>query len=414
MSLPIFIGWIGRGLVIVLSLVNTRLLIELVDVEGLAAYAIIVSLAAWLTLLNLGMPTAVQNLISSSRANGLDTAKIKSTSFILTCLLFAIFLPLVILFGYLAWRHLLFKYSFVTPFVVIQCCIFMLFSALGLFFTQILYAEHRATVANLYPAINSGCVTIGLSILIGLGEKSFAIATFACFFPMVIIFILGFAQAKISVCFNYDKKIIQQIWNESKGLLLFASLSACTLAIDYIVMSNLLEPYDVAVYSLSSKVFMTVLTLQTVLLSTYWPQISEAMYSGDYNVARGKVFSVLKTGLLVGTVACATLILMLDWIVPILSGGKVKSVSVGLMLAWSLYVLIRIWSDTFSVGVLSVGKTKVINLYIPFQAISSIIAQYIFATHFGVVGIVLGLVLSFLLTAAWILPLQFFKLTRAS
>ena len=412
MNAAVIVGWAAKGLVIVLSLLNTRLLVELVGAEGLAAYAIIASLAVWLTLLNLGMPTAVQNLISESRAKGLDVAKVKKTAFAALSILFLIFLPIVMAGGAAVKFYFLASYDFVSVSAVIQACILMFISALGLLFSQMLYAEHRAVWANLYPAFNAIGISICLLILNALAAKDYNLILVSYFLPMLLVFILGAVQTRAFSTWEFDLEIARRIWAESRGLLLFATLSACTLAVDYLVMSNLLQAQDIAQYNLSSRLFLTILTIHSVLLATAWPQISELMHGRRMRDARKKLFQVLHIGLLLGVVSGGILLVAMDWIIPLLAGDKVESVPASLIISWCIYILIRIWSDTFSVGLLCVGQTKPINQYIPFQALFSVLGQYTLTSLLGVTGVTLGLIASFLMTAAWILPKKFLELTR--
>lgn len=406
------VGWAAKVLVIILSLVNTRLLVELVGVAGLAAYAIVASLSVWLTLLNLGMPTAVQNLISESRAKGLDVTAIKNTAFSAMSMLFFLLLPVVMVGGLLVKCVFLAGFEFVSVAAVIQVCILMFISALGLLFSQMLYAEHRALWANLYPAFNVLGITVGLFILRKLEVKDFDLVLIFYFLPLLLVFGLGAIQTRAFLIWKFDKDIARVIWKKSRGLLVFATLSACTLAVDYLVMSNLLQPQDIARYNLSSRLFLTILTIHGVLLATAWPHVSELLHAQRLHEARKKLLHALHIGLWLGIASGVVLMAAMDWILPLLAGNKVEGVPVSLMLAWCLYILIRIWSDTFSVGLLCVGQTGPINRYIPFQALLSVLGQYVLTNLLGVTGVVLGLILSFLLTAAWILPKKFFELTQ--
>ena len=52
----------------------------------------------------------------------------------------------------------------------------------------------------------------------------------------------------------------------------------------------------------------------------------------------------------------------------------------------------------------SVGDMSAFWKWVPVQAFISIVAQYLLARRWGIEGVALGLILSFLLTAAWVLP----------
>jgi len=412
MNLAVFAGWAAKVVVVLLSLLNTRMLIDLVGIEGLAVQSIIVSLTVWFALLNFGIPTAVQNLVSKYRAKGADYETVKNTAYTILIILFLLLLPVVLSAGLIVRYWLLSNYEFVSVQSVLIACTLMFISGLGLLFSQILYAEHRGIWANIYPAINAICVFAGLATLGWLGFTNFNIVLVVFLLPSLLIFCLGAFQIRAFRVWNLDVKIAREIWRDSKGLLLFATLSAATLAVDYFIMSRLLQPYDIAQYNLASRIFITILSIHGVLLVTTWPVISELLHRKQLSEARKKLALTLQQGLVFMVVAGGGLVMTMDWIIPILSGNKITDVPLYLSLSLFIYTMLRIWSDTFAMGLLCIGKTGPINLYIPFQAGISLIGQYVFANMFGVIGIVFGLIVSFVLTAAWILPWQFFKITK--
>ena len=104
-------GWISKIIAIVFSLVNTRLLIELVGVRGFAIYAILFSMIGWLSLLNLGIPNATQNLISKYRIKGSNLRDIfESIVFIILCII-AIGLVVIPILSLIVYKFILINYQ---------------------------------------------------------------------------------------------------------------------------------------------------------------------------------------------------------------------------------------------------------------------------------------------------------------
>lgn len=102
----------------------------------------------------------------------------------------------------------------------------------------------------------------------------------------------------------------------------------------------------------------------------------------------------------------------MEMIADIISNHKITSVPLSLTFLFLVYMVLRVWSDTFAMVLLSFNKTGVLNRYIPFQAAVSIVAQIWLGKVFGSTGIIFGLIVSFIATAAWILPRTFYKLTN--
>ena len=58
----------------------------------------------------------------------------------------------------------------------------------------------------------------------------------------------------------------------------------------------------------------------------------------------------------------------------------------------------------------SMNKMKIFLIYIPFQALISVYTQIKLTEKFGLNGLLLGSIISFVFTSAWILPLAYKKI----
>lgn len=414
MKIAVFAGWIARVLLIILTLVNSRLLIELVGVDGLAVQSILISLMVWFALLNLGIPSAVQNLISRYRAENRDYEKLKQTACNALMVLFVVFLPLIIGVGAGVKYFLLGNYPYIATSAVMLFCIGNFISGLGLLFNQILYAEQRGECPNVYPAINALCVTSCLLLFRWRAISDINLVLMAFVISNLLVFAIGVTQAKAFRIWILDGEHLTEIWRDCRGFALFAFLAAGVLGIDYIVMSRLLSAQDVAVYSITQRVFMTLFSVHAIIITSAWSGVSEVLFAKQWVIARRRVRNLLLFGISLGTIIGGIVILLMGRVVDLISNNKITFVPLSLSLLFLIYVLLRIWSDTFAMGLLSIGETKILNRYVPFQAIVSIAGQVILGSKYGTTGIMFGLIISFLLTAVWILPLEFYKITSES
>lgn len=413
MNVQIFLGWLTKGIGVFLSLLNARLLIDLVGAEGFTVNAIMLSLMTWFALLNLGLPIRVQNMISKSRAEAVSYEALKNTACSLSLVLLLVFTPVVLLVGGAVKYWFLAEYSLVSIATVFFMCYAIFLSGLGMLFTRILYAEHRSVYANLYPLLNTLGTSLGLLLLRKLGIVECNIVLMVTFLPYFIVFAMMALHVKALRVSVLDREIAYAIWAGSKSILLFATLSASTLAVDYLVMSRLLTAQDIARYNLTNRLFMTILMSYEIILAAMWPIISELLHSHAFEAAKTRILKTLQYGGMLGLLCGGAIMLTMDWIVDLLSKGRIGTIPLALSFGWFLYIMIRIWSDTFAMGLLSVGHSGKMNRYLPIQAGISIMAQFAFAQFYGAAGVVMGMTLSFLLTSAWILPRQFFKMIRS-
>ncbi|MBV5341694.1 MAG: MATE family efflux transporter [Deltaproteobacteria bacterium] len=412
MKTAVIAGWVARALVIILSLVNSRFLIELVGVEGLAVQSILISLATWFALLNFGIPSAVQNMISRYRAEGKDYGRLKQTASNVILLIFAAFSPLVIGLGITVKHLVLSRYPEVATTTVVLFCVGLFIAGLSVLFNQILYAEQRGHWPNVYPAINALCITGCLIAFRFLSISNINTVLLVFVIANIVVVVLAILQAKVFRTWCLDRQILKEIWHDCRGFALLSFLAAGVLGIDYLVMSRILVTQDIAVYNICQRVFMALFSVHAIILTSAWSGVSEALFAKQWEVARKRIRNLLFIGGGMVVVLGGIVMISMGKITEIISHGKIDTVPMTLTFLFLVYMLLRIWSDTFAMALLSCNETSILNRYVPFQAAISIIAQIWLGSKFGNTGIMLGLIISFLATAVWILPRAFYRITR--
>lgn len=123
MNINIAAGWTARAVVMLMSFVNMRLMIDRIGTEGLAAYSIIISLTTWLTLMNLGLPIAIQNAISQLRGQQFDHRSTRDHAYGSMFIVTLVMAPLAIIVAILAHHFLLMGYPFASNVAVVCACL---------------------------------------------------------------------------------------------------------------------------------------------------------------------------------------------------------------------------------------------------------------------------------------------------
>lgn len=412
---PVAAGWTARAVVVGCAFVNTRLLLDLVGVDGYAAFSIVLSLAPWLALLNLGLPNTAQNLISERRARGLQPSRLRRAAVDSALAAGLLYLPLVLLTAVVV-EHLLLHdqggMSFLSVALLLWALVILGLTAV---FHQVLHAMHRSTWPVVAPAVQAALTAIFLLVV---RDSSMDPAqrevwgVLAMALPIVAVFLISALLAGAQPSLRLDARALRRLLHAARGFLLFGLTGVLTLSCDYIVMSRLLQSGQVAQYSLASKTFGTILTLHSVLLAASWTPLSDRFFRGDLSGMRGQLARLLGLGAVLVALAGVPLALGMDLVVKLLSGGKIDALPLTLTLGWLVYVAMRVWSDSFATALLSCNQVGIINRYIVWQSLISLTAQWLMASRYGATGIVLGILVSFLMTAAWILPLRFLAITR--
>lgn len=407
-------GWSARVVTVGCSLVNTRLLLNMMDVPAYAVYAIVLSLGPWFNLLALGVPNTTQNAIAHHRAEGTDHGPLQRTAVNTAVAAAALSLVLCWPIGWVIQHTVLASHDGSTATAVALMCFGLCLTALTPVFNQILYGLHRSLWPNVMPGMQSLATTALLVMMsgAGLGGLDWAVATFVV--PALLVFLMLACTAGATFHDGIDWSLLKQLILKGRHFLLFGVLSTGALSADYIVMARTLSSVDIVEYNLTSKVFTVLLTVHAVVLSTSWSGLSDLHYGGQTQVLRQRVRSLLLVGWLVVLPPALLVVAFQADIFRLIGGPRAVPVSIGLLVLWPLYLLIRVWCDTFALAHMSADRVGTLNAYVAGQTALSIAGQIWFGTRYGATGILAGISLSFLLTAAWILPMRFMYLTRTA
>jgi O-antigen/teichoic acid export membrane protein len=410
MTRAVLIGWLARLLAIVLSLVNTRLLVDLVGVSGLAAHAIVASLFVWLALLSFGLPSGMQSLVSEWRARGLSVDDLRDTVSSLAAVVFFFAIPIAIIVAVLTRNFLLVDYPFVSVWAVVAACLSLSLAAVGGIFGQMLHAEHRSVWPNMFPAMVAIAVCGILLMLKALDRPDFNLLLSLYFLPSAAI--IGFAlyQLRLPQRWLLDRKCIAALWGRSRAYLLASFLGTVTLNLDYLILSRLLSDNDLAAYNLASRFFLVLLSVHAVLLASAWTPMGEMFYGREYDKLRKYIWKLLSVGLVLGVCGGGAIVVMMPALIGFLAGSQAPDVPLVLVALWWTFMLIRIWSDTFFAILQSFGRADLLNRYIPFQAVISASLQVLLGNLYGAEGVLIGIILSFFMTSVWYLPKHGFRL----
>jgi len=407
-----FVGWVSKIITAVLLLINTRFLIDLIGIEGFAAHSIIFSLIGWLALFNLGLPNAVQNTISKYRANKLSYVDIFSVVEFLVIIIFLVAIPILLLLSYGVKKFLLTNYQFVNLLSLFISLFFIFLNGLTEIYSKILFAEHKGYLPNMYPAIISILIFSILIVLKFFVLTKFNLVLCSYFIPYAFVFALAHMQSVGFVLPKFNRLIVKELLSLSKRFFIFALLAALTLRIDYIIMSKILNPQEIAIYNVDFKVFSLFSVLYNTLLFALWPVMSELLHKREFLLAKMKLFSTLKIGFVLVISGTLFVIIFKNSLFQIITGKKELYLSYTTAILTGIYFLVRVWTDTFAAAVQSINEVNILIKTVPFQAFISLVGQWFFGNLYGINGIFLGLILSFLLTVSWILPIKFYKIIK--
>lgn len=398
------IGWSAKIISILFALVNTRLLLNIIGIEGFALYAILSSLAGWIALFNFGIPNAIQNIIAKYRVDNNVRNELNANIFFVIILLSIISIPPLYGISLIVYKYLLVDYTrLIDMFSIFVILYLFLLLGLSQIFYKILFAEHKGIYPNIYPAIISIVGTCLLLFLMYLQIKNISLILILFFMSYIFIFILSLYQSIGLIKPVFNKKLLLALYNASKHFFIFALLASCTLGFDYIIMSRLLSSIEITQYNLIMKFYNLIIVLYATLLATSWSISAEAFHKKD----KSTIVSLVKKNIIIGsllTILISAIVILFKNDLFLLLSGKELNILYSTLFLATVYTLIRIWTDTFASILSSINEVKLMIFILPVQATISLVGQYFFAKYLYLNGIFLGLIISFIFTVAIILP----------
>jgi len=412
-------AWASKIVTAVGQVIIMRYLITYLGVNDYSTFAVLASLAGWLALSDCGFGTAFQNTISIYRAQKTPHENLLVQARLIQFILVMFWIPLLILISFPASWYF-FPNAHITAskliIIVIISNLLWMCNAVASIAYKILYSMQLGVLANIYPAIGSIislCAIIQLTMY-DFGKEKLLIAIIAYVTPMTLSAILANVHLKTSYIFCYDKRFWSNVYAVSACALRFFGFSLLVSGVtglDYLIMSQILQPINIATYTVISKVFTFVYFLYYSILTAMWPIVTELMTLNNYKEVKRHVINALAIGLLIIIIFTGLFIYFKNVIISILTGGKI-SISTQSIVFFGGYYLLRVWGDAFAVVIASINKVRIFYIFMPFQAVISAGGQYILGQRYGIDGIILGTAISFALTAVWINPLSVFRIIR--
>jgi O-antigen/teichoic acid export membrane protein len=194
---------------------------------------------------------------------------------------------------------------------------------------------------------------------------------------------------------------------------LFALLSSLVLMVDYLVISQILAARDIVLYTIMMKIITVALALFTTILAVIWPEWTHHWELREWHILRKRVFSLALGGVALCVPAAVVAVVAFPVVIRIWLHEPTVVPSTLLILEFMAYLAIRIWTDVHSSALMSGNRVFVATRFAAVQALITAPLEYVFGRQWGAEGVILGLVVGFLLTAAWLFPRRFYSELRA-
>jgi O-antigen/teichoic acid export membrane protein len=415
-------AWISRAVVAVVSLLAIRILLQSLGTEHYSVFAILSGLAGWFFLFDLGSGFAAQNFISERRAKHEPYSDFVAAGTILSLVLLVLAAAILFLIATPASRFLFAQYVDLSS--VQKRDLFLIVglfsSVVGLagFVNKVWYARQLGFLANVAPAIGPviGFILIKLVAASAIPDKLYwsCVAFFAPPAVLMLIAASTLLPAITRLRFETIWHDIKLILRRGRGHWLFAVLAATTLKVDYIVMSQVLRGDAIVSYNIASMIFTSIFFIYAALLAALWPSCAEAIARNQWHEIGGYLRRYISLGIVLIVIATSLIAFLRPQILHLLSPTTPVSLGLGLISLFGVYFVIRVWTDTFGMILQSISAMKIFLIAVPIEAAIAVALQILFVRRFGPMGIPAALIVAYLCTVSWIMPVTLYRRHQAA
>lgn len=413
-------GWVGRGLQVLAQLAAVRILTDSLGTAGYGVFAVLGSLSGWFLLSDFSIAISLQNHMSERRATEQDDEDIIFTATILSAIAAIVVALAMLLLGPWLAGLLLDEFGFLSVSDRTLAFYAMAFPGIGLALGGVVYkvwfAQHRGYLSNLLPAAGTILGTLAVWFVArGDVQSRLTWSILLYYAPLALLPIGALAWTAFRTHqHRFRVDLVRPLLHRALRFWVFGILAAAVLQVDYIIMAQVLPPHDIVIYNVASKIFQLVFFVYNALLLALWPVCSEAIMRGEWP----RIFGMVRRYLLLGAVfalVCGIGVGLLNpWIVRVIAPSLASPLPPLVVALLTIYIIVRIWSDTFAMVLQSMNDLTIFWIVVPFQSLLSVVFQTLGARWFGLPGMIVGLTACFMLTVVWILPLRCLSHARRS
>jgi O-antigen/teichoic acid export membrane protein len=414
-------AWIAKIITALISIISVRTLLLYLGEERYAVYVIVYSLVGWFSLCDLGIGSALQNFISECRAKNESYSKYLRAALQVTITLCIVFIIVLFFISVFIQKILLNKYFYINEIQTINIIgiigVILILSVLLNIVYRVYYALQKWYISNILPAI----AMIASMFLVVLCNRYFSIresiltALLIFTIPQLVTAALPFVKIfkpEIKNIFNFDFSVIKELTTRAFKFGGVAIMAALTMGIDYIIMSQTSDAAGITEYNILNKFFTLFIFVHSTLLIAACPVFSELNIKSQFSVIKNMIAKYISFGFIIIISGTFLFYAFSDDLIGILSPNTNIKPTTMIFILFAILYISRVWSDTFTIFLQSVNVLKIFWIYVPVQALISVTVQYFLSVKYGINGILLGLIISFLLTSCWILPYKTHKFIK--
>jgi O-antigen/teichoic acid export membrane protein len=414
-------AWASRIVTAAVQLLSIRILLSSLGTEKYAVFVLLTGLIGWYTLIDIGIGTSLQNAISGRRARNLRYADYVQAALLSSMVLLVFGIALLYLTSPYLGPWFLSQFPLLTNneknWYFFSVGVIFLSATVGGIVYKIWYAEHRGYLSNILPAAAGLIGLVGILVAGQSQEEDRLYMSLVVFNAPTAILALIVLGRKSWLVRKERRRVaipvVKALVNRGIKFWLFTLMASVLLQADYLILSQYASSADIVRYNLVTRIFGFMQSFYAAILLALWPAWSELGARKEYRQIAGSLHRHLGLGVALIAVGTALFLLVRESILQLLGANTVALTS-GTIAFFAVYYVIRIWTDSYAVVFMSTGNLDIFFKYVPIQIFVGVPLEILLAREFGLAGLVAGLIMSFLITGAWLLPWKFYGLVSTT
>jgi O-antigen/teichoic acid export membrane protein len=400
---------LSKGIVLVVNALSIPITVRYLGPEQFGVWITISTTLSILLVLDLGIASALTNLISEAYAKeSKELASRYAASAFWMMVFVAAGLGAV---GALVWPQIPWASVFhlndaeqillSSHAVAVGYVVFLLGLPAGLAAKMLGgYQELRianifsaaGSVANLFAVILVAHWHGGLPILIGFSSGATVLANLVC-----LLWLWSTHKPwLIPRLHNWDYAIVRRLMGGGSELFILQLTGLIVFNSDNFVIAHYLGPIDVTPYSVTWKLVSYGAALQIIVTPALWPAYAEAYVRGDFPWIRRALRNVMASTMGAALTACFVMAVWGKVMIKVWAGDAAVP-SQALILAMCLWVLISVFMANTSTILLATGETKMQAWLSVLAAVINLVLSIWLVQRIGSIGVIIATILSYVL-----------------
>lgn len=404
------LGWSSRILQMAFQFFSVRITMNSLGMDGYAAIILLTGLMSWLNNSDFGFSYGIMNSVSVSIAKGEDLNSIKSLSVLCYIVLSVVFFSVSVLIcpmiadGYLSalkgGDHIL---------MLTYTAIILSFIGVGNIGCRLLFAEQHV---NLYYFLYMCSTSVSFILLFflsfGFIRGSVMSILYLTYIPQIIIGMFSLIYSCKGLKFILPKiSLLKDISLVSLKFLGLNLLTLMTVSTDTFIISQCLSSHDISVYGIYMKLFNAINVLITTPLGILWPRFSAFAAKQEWTEMKRILRSFIITSITIMIIFGAFIYINGEWLINLLAPGKGINATIWFVFLLTILQICILWTGSFHTAVISMNVLVPALILTPLQAVIAGFGEWYLAKKYGVIGVPLGILISYIAIPVWFSPLLF-------